>query len=158
MWPFSQLGSQTAQPPGSHPKASQVATHGQQVFSLGGGLLLYWRAVGVFYSPSRQGGLIICLYIVVLNTAIYHQQFNLTLVTCLLTVEWSNSSFSNNSILHKLFVCTELRCRNVLFDLLTGPCQVLPPWARVNLGAMAMKGYSAFPKAPVLLKPHHQIV
>ena len=25
-------------------------------------------------------------------------------------------------------------------------------------GAMAMKGYSAFPKAPALLEPHHQIV
>ena len=30
--------------------------------------------------------------------------------------------------------------------------------ARVDLGAIAMKGYSAFAKAPALLKPHHQIV
>ena len=29
---------------------------------------------------------------------------------------------------------------------------------RVDLGAMAMKGYSIFPKGPVLLKPNHQIV
>ena len=29
---------------------------------------------------------------------------------------------------------------------------------RVDLGTMAMKGYSAFPKAPALLEPHHQIV
>ena len=29
---------------------------------------------------------------------------------------------------------------------------------RVDLGAIEMKGYSAFPKAPALLKPHHQIV
>ena len=29
--------------------------------------------------------------------------------------------------------------------------------ARVDLGAMAMKGYSAFPKAPTLLEPHHQM-
>ena len=35
---------------------------------------------------------------------------------------------------------------------------MLPLRARVDLGAMAMKGYSAFPKAPVLLEPHHQIV
>ena len=28
----------------------------------------------------------------------------------------------------------------------------------VNLGVMAMKGYSAFPKAPALLELHHQIV
>ena len=30
--------------------------------------------------------------------------------------------------------------------------------ARVNQGAMAMKRYSTFPKAPALLEPHHQIV
>ena len=28
----------------------------------------------------------------------------------------------------------------------------------MDLGAMAMKRYSAFPKAPALLEPHHQIV
>ena len=30
--------------------------------------------------------------------------------------------------------------------------------ARVNLWAIAMKGYSAFPKAPALLEPYYQIV
>ena len=35
---------------------------------------------------------------------------------------------------------------------------MLPLWVWVNWGAIAMKGYSAFPKAPALLKPHHQIV
>ena len=35
---------------------------------------------------------------------------------------------------------------------------MLPLRARVDLGAMAMKGYSAFLKAPALLEPHHQIV
>ena len=39
-----------------------------------------------------------------------------------------------------------------------GPYQVLHLRARVDLGAMAMKGYSAFPKVPALLKPHHRIV
>ena len=34
----------------------------------------------------------------------------------------------------------------------------LPRQARVDLGAMAMEGYSAFPKAPALLEPYHQIV
>ena len=34
---------------------------------------------------------------------------------------------------------------------------MLPLWARVDLGAMAIKGYSAFPKASELLEPHHQI-
>ena len=31
-------------------------------------------------------------------------------------------------------------------------------WASVDLGAMAMKGYSAFSKCPVLLKTQHQVV
>ena len=35
---------------------------------------------------------------------------------------------------------------------------MLPLRARVDLGAMAMKGYSAFPKVPALLEPHQQIV
>ena len=42
----SVTGSMTAQPPGICPSALRVATHGQQVASLGGVL---------FYSPSRQG-------------------------------------------------------------------------------------------------------
>ena len=46
----------------------------------------------------------------------------------------------------------------VLFNPQIGPDQVQPFRARVNMGVMAMKGYSAFPKAPVLLEPHHQIV
>ncbi len=36
--------------------------------------------------------------------------------------------------------------------------QVLPLSVRVDLGAMAMKEYSAFSKAQTLLEPHHQIV
>ena len=35
---------------------------------------------------------------------------------------------------------------------------MLPLQARVDLGAMAIKGYSSFTKAPALLEPHHQIV
>ena len=35
---------------------------------------------------------------------------------------------------------------------------MLPLQARADLRTMAMKGYSAFPKAPALLEPHHQIV
>ena len=33
---------------------------------------------------------------------------------------------------------------------------MLPLQARVNLRAMAMEGYSIFPKSPVLQEPHHQ--
>ena len=43
----------------------------------------------------------------------------------------------------------------VLFNPQTGPYQVLPRLARVDLGAMAMKGCSTFPKAPASLEPHH---
>ena len=42
--------------------------------------------------------------------------------------------------------------------VLFNPYQVLPFPVRVDLGVMAIKGYSAFPKAPALLEPHHQIV
>ena len=35
---------------------------------------------------------------------------------------------------------------------------MLPLRLRVDVVAMAMKGYTAFPKAPALLEPHHQIV
>ena len=45
----------------------------------------------------------------------------------------------------------------VLFNPLIGLYQLLPFWAREDLGAMAMKGCSAFPKAPASLEPHHQI-
>ena len=30
--------------------------------------------------------------------------------------------------------------------------------AKVNLEARAMKGYSAYPKAPALIEPHRQMV
>ena len=39
-----------------------------------------------------------------------------------------------------------------------GPYQMLPLRIRVDLGAMAMKGYSVFPKTPALLEPHYDIV
>ena len=39
-----------------------------------------------------------------------------------------------------------------------GLYQVLPLRARVDWGAIAVKGCPAFPKAPVLMEPHHQIV
>ena len=35
---------------------------------------------------------------------------------------------------------------------------MLPLRARVDLGVMALKGYTAFPKAVALLEPHYQIV
>ena len=50
------------------------------------------------------------------SIAIYHQQFNQTSIICLHTVNWSNSSISDNSIYHKSFVCTQFKCQTVLFD------------------------------------------
>ena len=41
----------------------------------------------------------------------------------------------------------------VLFNQLIGPYQVLPLRDRVDLGAMAVKEYSAFPKSTGLLEP-----
>ena len=46
----------------------------------------------------------------------------------------------------------------VLFNPYIGLYQVLPRRARLDLGSMAMKGCSAFPKAPASLETHHQIV
>ena len=43
----------------------------------------------------------------------------------------------------------------MLVDLYIGPYQMLPLQAS---GPIAIKGYSAFPKAPVSLEPHYQIV
>ena len=48
--------------------------------------------------------------------------------------------------------------RFVLFNPYIGPYQVLQLRAREDLGAMAMKESSAFPKASASLEPHHQIV
>ena len=42
--------------------------------------------------------------------------------------------------------------------VLFNPCQVLPRRARVDQGAIAIKGYSAFHKAQASLEPHHHIV
>ena len=49
------------------------------------------------------------------------------------------------------FVCTQFKCQTVLFDPQVVPYQVLPLQTRVDLGIMAMKGYSAFLRAPALL-------
>ena len=44
-----------------------------------------------------------------------------------------------------------------LFDPLMGPQQLQPRWDRVDLGVMAIKGYSTFAKASGL-EPHNHIV
>ena len=44
-----------------------------------------------------------------------------------------------------------------IYIYISDPYQVLPLRARADLGAMTVKRYSSFPKAPALLEPHHQI-
>ena len=56
----------------------------------------------------------------------------------------------------KWFVCTQLNVKH--FYLTYSTNRVLPLLIRVELGAMAVKACSTFPKAPVLLEPHHLIV
>ena len=46
----------------------------------------------------------------------------------------------------------------ILCDPKIGPYHKHLLRARVDLGTMAMKGYSAFPKAPTLLELHNRIV
>ena len=64
------------------------------------------------------------------------------------SVECQNSSISNNSVLRKYAV---------LFDPLIGLYSVLPLRTWMDKRVMAIKGYSAFPKVPVFLEPHHEI-
>ena len=73
------------------------------------------------------------------------------------TVPFQTVQFSINT----QFKCKKTVNSNhglVLFNPLIGPYQVLPLRTRVDLEVMAMKGCSAFPKAPASLEPHHQIV
>ena len=51
----------------------------------------------------------------------------------------------------------KVKCWIVLFDPYIEPHQVLSFRVKVDLGMMAMKGYSTFPKAPGL-KSRHQII
>ena len=46
----------------------------------------------------------------------------------------------------------------LVFNTYIGPLSGATTCGRVDLGVIAMNKYSAFPKAPALLKPHDQIV
>ena len=58
-------------------------------------------------------------------------------------------SLTSNSVLHNYTVSS--------IWLIDRPPLMRAVWARVDLGTMPMNGYSAFPKAPALLEPRHQI-
>ena len=74
-------------------------------------------------------------------------------IICLHIVKWFKVllCITHNSIKHHSFICTLLKCQTVLFNLLIEPYQVLPLQARVDMGTMVMKRYSAFPKSPIRL-------
>ncbi len=75
-----------------------------------------------------------------------------------LTIQFKYQSFVYTQLNDQTFlfqaiqfsISTQFKCQTVLFDPQIGPYQVLPLRARVNLGAMATKGYSIFPKTPAL--------
>ena len=52
------------------------------------------------------------------------------------------------------FVYIQFKGIKIIFDTWIGPYQVLPLRARVGLGAIAMKRYSAFPKPTAILELH----
>ena len=83
------------------------------------------------------------LLLCITNNSIKHQSFIYT--------------YLNNSVKYKPFGCTHFKCQIVLFNPELGPYHVLPHRVRMDLGARAMKGYFAFPKAHLLLEPHQQI-
>ena len=63
------------------------------------------------------------------------------------------------------FVCNQFKCQisrfkyqTDLFDTYMGPYQVVSLWVSIDLGAMAMKGYSAFCKTPGLPELHYKVV
>ena len=51
-------------------------------------------------------------------------------------------------IFQKSFVCTQFKSQTVLLYQLIGSYKVPPLWTRVDLGAMAIRGTSYFPKHP----------
>ena len=55
------------------------------------------------------------------------------------------------------FVCIQFKYQTVVFTIV-GPYIVLPLWDQVELGEMAMKGYSAFPNVLSSLELHQPIV
>ena len=84
----------------------------------------------------------------------YFKQFNFALLN---KVKWFQVllCITNNSIRYLSFI-KKVKYQTVLF--LTIQFRISPLFTlRVDLEAMAMKGYSGFPKVPALLEHHHPI-
>ena len=100
-----------------------------------------------FYGISTIVGYLIPNQFLYIQTVLFQTiQFRLsTQFKC------QNSSISSNSVQHKYTVQFYLTHRQAPIRYYHSR----PEWTG---GAMAVKGYSAFPKALELLEPHHQIV
>ena len=86
-------------------------------------------------------------------------QFSIsTQFKCKYSLIIKNISILRNSQSFILKIQFSISMQLALFNPLIGPYQVLPFQAKKDQGAMAMKGWSTFPKAPASLEPHHQIV
>ena len=72
------------------------------------------------------------------------------------TVTFQTTQFNQTVLLQTIQLSISMQL--VLFNPQIGPYQMLSFRARVDLGAIAVKGCSAFPKAPASLELHHQIV
>ena len=72
------------------------------------------------------------------------------------TLPFQAIQFSQEALIQTIQFSISMRL--VQFNPSIGAYQVLPFQARVDLGAMAIMGFSAFPKAPASLEPHNLIV
>ena len=98
-------------------------------------------------------------------TKLTSSKYGYVLLTIQLNVSHLFTELNDQTVLLQSFVwtqfifkSTQIKFQTVLFDPQIGPYQVLPLRARVDLGVMKIKAYSALPKAPALLEPHHHIV
>ena len=72
---------------------------------------------------------------------------------------WSKTFiFQAIQLSEKALIQTIQFCINIQFSSISPIDRALSDTTWVDLGTMAMKRYSAFPKAPTSLEPHHQIV
>ena len=106
------------------------------------------------------------------NGFTHFYQIRMLLIIYLHTVKWFQVllQIANNSVKHQSFIYSHLNVKTVLFQTIqfrmsnsyiwhidrTLSSAIIP--GRVDQGAMAMKRYSAFPKALASLEPRYQIV
>ena len=127
------------------------------------GNIFKWARAHFFFAQSKFH-----LFLFNTNNSVYYQSFLCTQFNvfkyCYISPVTQTIIYTQLNDPTVLFQAIQFRisiqfaCQTVLFDPLIGPYQVLIFWTTVDVGAMTMKGNSTFPKAPALLKRHHQIV